>query len=324
MRPKVSVIVPVYNAGHYFEKCLQSLVNQTLKELEIIVVLDCPTDGSDKVAERFAASDSRIKLIYNARNLFAGSSRNKGMEQATGEYIGFCDHDDYCAPAMYELLYRKAKSEDFDIACCNFMRCTGEQTVKDTYLDHIPSEQLKEKSIRDVLSIAGRTGVIWNQLFKTSWLNRWHIRFINSECCAEDRLFFVSSYCRADKVGAVSDCLYYHLYHLNNAGATYSYCAMKNVLVNLEYLQSFLKETALYDRYQQEYMIGVARFLYTVFRRSLRQLPFKEMLAELRLMKQNKTVREYINALFKLKNFAVLWRIKPTAVAFLGLVKWIM
>lgn len=96
--PKVSIIVPVYNAGCYFDKCLDSLINQTLKEIEIILVLDCPTDGSDKVAESYSSSDNRIKLIYNEENLHTGLSRNRGMAIARGKYIGFHDHDDYSAP----------------------------------------------------------------------------------------------------------------------------------------------------------------------------------------------------------------------------------
>ena len=81
--PKVSIIVPVYNAGSYFSKLLDSLTGQTLKEIEIILVLDCPTDGSDRVAEEYAARDGRIVLVRNRENLHVGFSRNEGAFATT-------------------------------------------------------------------------------------------------------------------------------------------------------------------------------------------------------------------------------------------------
>ena len=95
MTPKVSIIVPIYNAGKFLEKCLDTLVNQTLKDIEIILVLDCPTDGSDRIAREYAEKDPRIRLIVNEQNLNIGLSRNEGLKIARGEYIGFSDHDDW-------------------------------------------------------------------------------------------------------------------------------------------------------------------------------------------------------------------------------------
>lgn len=113
--PKVSIIVPIYNAGQLLYKCLDTLIHQTLKEIEIILVLDCPTDGSDKVAEEYAKKDNRIILIHNKQNLNIGFSRNEGLKIAKGEYIGFSDHDDYRALNMYEILYNEAQKTNADI-----------------------------------------------------------------------------------------------------------------------------------------------------------------------------------------------------------------
>ena len=82
MTPKVSIIVPIYNAGKFLEKCLDTLVNQTLKDIEIILVLDCPTDGSDRIAREYAEKDPRIRLIVNEQNLNIGLSRNEGLKIA--------------------------------------------------------------------------------------------------------------------------------------------------------------------------------------------------------------------------------------------------
>ena len=109
MSPKVSVIVPVYNAAAYLPHCLYTLTCQTLKELEIILVLDCPTDGSEKIAEDYAARFPQIRLLYNEKNLHAGESRNRGLDVATGEYIGFVDADDFVEARMFEDMYLTAK-----------------------------------------------------------------------------------------------------------------------------------------------------------------------------------------------------------------------
>lgn len=120
--PKISVIIPVYNAGIYLPERIESILNQTLKDIEIIIVLDCPTDGSDKVAESYSRKDERIKLIYNPANLHIGLSRNQGLKAATGEYISLVDHDDYCTPDMYEKMYSKAQQNQADHRCQQFLR----------------------------------------------------------------------------------------------------------------------------------------------------------------------------------------------------------
>ena len=112
MSPKVSVIVPVYNAAAYLPHCLDTLTCQTLKELEIILVLDCPTDGSEKIAEDYAARFPQIRLLYNEKNLHAGESRNRGLDVATGEYIGFVDADDFVEARMFEDMYLTAKERN--------------------------------------------------------------------------------------------------------------------------------------------------------------------------------------------------------------------
>ena len=95
MQPKISIIVPVYNAGNYLRHCLDTLVNQTLRDIEIILIIDCPTDGSDEICREYAANDNRIVIINNVRNLHIGNSRNEGLKIAQGKYIGFSDHYAY-------------------------------------------------------------------------------------------------------------------------------------------------------------------------------------------------------------------------------------
>ena len=125
--PKVSVIIPVYNVGKYLRKCLDSVINQTLKDIEIICVNDGSTDNSGKILDEYAAKDKRIKVIHQ-ENQGLGAARNVGIDLAKGEYIGFVDSDDWISTGFYEKLYETAKRENSDISACNIMRVKNNQT----------------------------------------------------------------------------------------------------------------------------------------------------------------------------------------------------
>ena len=110
--PKVSVILPVHNVDPYIGRCIESLQAQTMRELEFIFVDDCSTDGSLAQAEAWAAEDGRVRIVRNEENLGAGPSRNRGIEEARGDYLSFVDPDDYVSPDFYELLYAAATAQD--------------------------------------------------------------------------------------------------------------------------------------------------------------------------------------------------------------------
>ena len=112
---KVSIIVPVYNSERYLRDCLESLLNQTLTELEIILVDDASTDKSFEIMAEYKSQYPKIKIFKSEQNKGQGASRNIGMSLVTGEYIGFLDSDDYVAPTMYENLYNSAKENNADI-----------------------------------------------------------------------------------------------------------------------------------------------------------------------------------------------------------------
>ena len=116
---KVSIIVPVYNSEKYLKKCLETLCNQTLKDIEIVMVNDGSTDNSEKIIKEKAKEDSRIKL-YNKKNGGQASARNMGLAKATGEYVAFIDSDDYVELDFCEKTYDVAKKNDTDIVCFDY------------------------------------------------------------------------------------------------------------------------------------------------------------------------------------------------------------
>ena len=118
--PKVSVIIPVYNVEKYLRQCLDSVVNQTLQDIEIICVNDGSTDNSAQILEEYRFKDKRIKVI-NKTNGGLSSARNAGLKIAQGEFIGFTDSDDYLDLNFYESLYNRAKETNSDIVVCEYI-----------------------------------------------------------------------------------------------------------------------------------------------------------------------------------------------------------
>ena len=117
--PKVSIVVPIYNVEKYLRQCLDSIVNQTLKDIEIICVDDGSKDSSPEIIEEYVKKDSRVKVITKENSGY-GNSMNRGFDMATGEYIGIVESDDYADPDMFEKLYDIAKKNDLDIVKSGF------------------------------------------------------------------------------------------------------------------------------------------------------------------------------------------------------------
>ena len=121
MKEKISIIIPVYNSEKYLSACLDSILCQTYGNLQVIVVNDGSTDQSGRIAEEYAARDSRVQ-VYQTANQSVSKARNYGLERADGEYIGFVDSDDHIAPRMYECMLERLKKDDADMAVCDYCR----------------------------------------------------------------------------------------------------------------------------------------------------------------------------------------------------------
>ena len=123
---KVSVIIPVYNTEKYLRQCLDSVVNQTLRDIEIICVDDGSTDGSIEILREYEQKDSRVKVLCQ-KNQYAGVARNNGLNYASGEYVFFMDSDDYCCHELLERAVDRAKMVDADIVVFDH-ECYDEST----------------------------------------------------------------------------------------------------------------------------------------------------------------------------------------------------
>ena len=163
---KISIIVPVYNIGNLVERTIKSICNQTYQNLEIIIVDDGSTDNTPSIIDELAKKDERIKVIHK-QNGGVTSARLCGIENATGDYIGFCDGDDLVEPEMYEVLLQNAKKNNADISHC------GYQMVFPSRVDlYYGTERLVEQDtvtgLNDLLSGAFVEPGLWNKLYNKS------------------------------------------------------------------------------------------------------------------------------------------------------------
>ena len=136
--PKVSVIIPVYNTEKYLRKCIDSICNQTLSDIEIICVNDCSTDNCFEILKKYLKKDKRIKLINLDINGGAAKARNFGIESAKGEFVGFVDSDDFLDPDFYEKLYNEAKKNNADASKGNY------KSAKDGAVDYELNKKIEE------------------------------------------------------------------------------------------------------------------------------------------------------------------------------------
>ena len=158
----ISIIVPVYNVEQYLEKCVDSIINQTYKNLEIILVDDGATDSSGKLCDELAKIDNRIK-VYHKENGGLSDARNYGVERATGEYIGFVDSDDYIDAEMYEKLYEAIKKENVDVAECNLKIIYPEREELFTEQNYY-NVCTKQEYLEEYLKIEKIFGSVWTKL----------------------------------------------------------------------------------------------------------------------------------------------------------------
>ena len=164
---KISIIVPVYNVEKYVEKCIQSLINQSYKNIEIILVDDGSNDRSNKIIDEYAKVDSRILTIHQ-KNKGVSAARNAGLKVATGEYVGFVDPDDYVDYQMYETMLKKIELNMSDLAVCGFSKVTELSDKEEIF--EIKDEHLSpKKCVEDLFDFRGGYAIkpsVWNKLFR--------------------------------------------------------------------------------------------------------------------------------------------------------------
>ncbi|MGN0229270.1 MAG: glycosyltransferase family 2 protein [Muribaculaceae bacterium] len=211
--PKVSVIIAVYGAEKYIEKCARSLFEQTLDDIEYIFVDDCTPDKSMEVLESVIAEypyrKSQVKIIHNQANLKLGSTRRVGFIAASGEYIISCDPDDWIEHNMYELLYNKAIEDKADIVVCDFFHEYSNNTAIEHYEPITPPILCINMSIQN-----NYWWTLCNRLISHNFIDKHQLLPMPGLNYLEDIFMSIRCYCLANSISYVPIPLYH--YRRNN------------------------------------------------------------------------------------------------------------
>ena len=235
---KVSIIVPVYNVEKYLRKCIDSLINQTLNDIEIICINDGSTDKSLKILKEYKNKDSRI-ILLNQENLGQSVARNRGIEIAKGEYLGFVDPDDWIDLDYYEKLYNAASTNDTDIAVGGIIRVTG---IKKKKFLNFEKETLTDNTkLKFELCDVPEKSYIWNKIYKTQNLKEINLKFKEGRIF-EDCIFTPQALFFLGKMVTVPNTYYYYLRRGNSTVKQRSQKANADSIYAHKKASEFIKE----------------------------------------------------------------------------------
>ena len=297
---KISVVIPVYNAGEYLEKCLYSVIKQSYPDLEIILINDGSTDNSLEIMEKFKNQDERIILI-NKENGGVSSARNRGIETATGKYIIFIDADDYIEPTMFEVMSGYLFKNSVDISMCGYRNVDINGNI--LYESRGMTEKYFDaNTFRTNLfnNDYYRGDIICNKLFKLEIIKENNIRFREDIHVKENILFLLDFSNYAFRYSYDERALYNFLY--NTSGATHGKFSLKKVSVLSAYIRllTYNLENSILNRIKYRYLFAGYAFTYMMKKIGLDNTDLKKNLKEFKA-KYYKDIKKDKNISFKKK-----------------------
>lgn len=256
--PKISVIVPVYNSQKYLRLCLQSLAEQTLPDIEVLMVNNNTPDGSQQIMDEFAARDPRFKSFFRKDGM-AGGARNEGLKHARGEYVAFVDADDWVLPSFLEVLYHNARQYQADISSCHFVQKDEEEGLPPAA--PVPPEQQhlldRQKDGPAAWTPAiTRNNVAWRKIIRTRLITDNRLSFPEN-LAYEDLAFTTACFLLADKVCFSDE----ELYIYQRRKQTFSHHRLQDdpycVYAAFAHIRPVLEKTGVYAGVQEwlEYYI---------------------------------------------------------------------
>lgn len=261
MEPILSVIIPVYNSEKYLERCIKSVEESSLKQLEIILVDDGSVDGSGVMCDKFAENDYRIQVIHQS-NKGVSAARNRGLKIARGKYFAFVDSDDYIEADMYEKMIASMEENDSDMVCCGFCREYREETVRiEKYCyehrEHLINAFQALELLLSTSKVSGIALIVANKIGKTDIQRRNRIFFDETIYECEDGVFWCNYIISIKRAVLMNNIFYHYIIHGNNVSQNWSISEKKlSNLVALKYIihaceeQSVRLGAAAKTRYQ--------------------------------------------------------------------------
>lgn len=210
----VSVVMPIYNAADYLRPALDSVISQTLRDVEIICVDDGSTDHSLAILKEYQKRDPRIRIVTET-NAGPAKARNNGLRRARGEYLSFLDADDFFEPTMLEALYRTAKEKDLDIAVCEYdlfenRTARFKRSIPSEHADLLAGGRVTSKSDCPDIIFQATEGYVWNKLFRRDFVTEKELSFLESAQIFEDVYFTVTALSLAERIGKCEGVLVHH------------------------------------------------------------------------------------------------------------------
>ena len=220
---KVSVIVPVYNAEKYIKRCLDSILAQSFRDFEVLLIDDGSTDNSGKICDEYALNDNRIRVIHN-ENCGVAASRNVGIKEAQGDYIAFVDSDDYIESDMLEIMVARAEKYNSDIVMCNYFTDEGGKITKAqmSYKEVYDGADVVKNELLYLYYTDYHNGLysLWNKLIKKSIYYSNDIFFDESLKRGEDAWFVFQCLKHCKRVDCIPEAFYY--YYQNQSSIMHS------------------------------------------------------------------------------------------------------
>ncbi len=269
--PKVSVIVPIYKVERYLDRCMSSLLNQTLKDIEIIMVDDGSPDNCPAMCDDYAKRDARIKVIHKV-NGGLGYARNSGLAVATGDYVAFVDSDDFVDLNMYESLYNMALKEQLDTCFCSYCR----------YYDggkRYPSSDSKSRELflqrgdidRLMFGMSGQSpdSVIemsaWRAIYSMDIIRQNNIQFVSEKVIAsEDIIFNIDYLLKASRVGYTPEQYYFYYFNSNSISTNFNQTEYERMLKLLYLVEKKYSENYSVEQYERYLCYHILRIFKVV------------------------------------------------------------
>lgn len=257
------MIVPVYQVEKYIAQCIESVLNQTFKDFELILIDDGSKDQSGSICDLYAAKDDRI-LVIHTENRGAAAARNVGLDHASGRYITFLDGDDYLDEHMIARMYEEIEHSEYDMVVCDFLNLLPDE--EDNFIVHLQEETVNGRNVLEHLKNERNYGlwtIVWNKIYKREVLE--NLRFPDGKYF-EDEFFSNQLYLFSNQIHVIPDVL---CYHRVLASSTMNTQKIENYLDLLDALQERLDIYFKYD-YSEDEIYKVLIFLLDPFTKCVR------------------------------------------------------
>lgn len=308
MRPIISVIVPVYNVEKYLYKCIDSILGQTYKELEIILVDDGSTDNSGVICDKYEKKDNRIKVIHK-KNGGLSDARNCGLDNAIGEYIAFLDSDDWVDFKYIEILYENLRDYNADISICNFRRVHDEKELLNNHNNIILYNNIE--ALQQIYTNKSVQAIVaWNKLYKKSIFKK--NRFPKGKIHEDEYLIPILLY-ETKKIVYTDRELIYYRKTLNSIMNTKFNVKRLDYLYVLRERNKFFKENNLSELYQKGIQTEIQKNIEYYYNVNESIIDNKyEIMLELKRNLKNVVKNIDFNLPFNIKMKIIVFKISPS------------